>query len=560
MDTLDNNGKLETMKRLNFLLIILCCNAPSIAQDTATRLLVRADDMGASRSANFAAIEAYEKGIVRSVEVMVPGAWFEEAATLLNDRPDLDVGIHLTLTSEWSGVKWRPLTSCASITDESGYFFPFVWKNEQMPHADNIVESAWNIDEIENELRAQIELGLKRIPHITHLSEHMGCLSFSDATKALLPKLAEAYGLSVKLEGVSRFPAWSGSSVSAKDKVANLLRELDQLPAGTHLLVEHPAFDDLETRGFGHVGYENVAEDRAGVLMALTDPSVQQKIAERGIQLISYKHLKESSRPATLAQDTIARTEGNTGRQSRPPVKWVNPEISLSAGLTHYVLPSDAMGHEVGFTVWTPEGYEEATSQRYSVIYFLHGMGGSESSDAAGFSSWLAQAIETGALPPVICVFPNGGRSGYRGAVEKMIVDELIPHIDNQFRTVADGAHRGVAGFSMGGAGAVYLSIKHPELFGVAGSMGGGIRMENEGLKQQAMQVLPVWKKRNMGFIMVNGDNDRPHAFDEFSGMLRGAGVAHQLLVLEDTGHNLGHYYERSVSQLLSFIGEYLGN
>src|SRR5690554_752068 len=161
------------MKRLIFLLVIFLCNSPCIAQDSTTRLLVRADDMGASRSANLAAIEAYEKGIVRSVEVMVPGAWFEEAAILLRDRPELDVGIHLTLTSEWTGVKWRPLTHCPSITDDSGYFLPFVWTNQTLPQPNSIVERSWNIDEIEAELRAQIELGLQRIPHVSHLSEHM---------------------------------------------------------------------------------------------------------------------------------------------------------------------------------------------------------------------------------------------------------------------------------------------------------------------------------------------------------------------------------------------------
>lgn len=280
------------MRQLYFLTVILAHTAHGLAQDNATRLLVRADDMGASRSANLAAIEAYEKGIVRSVEVMVPGAWFEEAAVLLRDRPGLDVGVHLTLTSEWSGVKWRPLTHCPSITDESGCFFPFVWKNKQLPHAASIAESKYNMAEIETELRAQIEYALKQIPRISHLSEHMGCLSFSDEGKALLEKLAKDYGLSVNLAGVSRFPAWSGSSVSASDKVRNLRREIEQLPAGTYLLVEHPAYDDLESQGLGHVGYENVAEDRAGVLAAFTDTAVQQKVAERGVQLISYKDLK----------------------------------------------------------------------------------------------------------------------------------------------------------------------------------------------------------------------------------------------------------------------------
>lgn len=538
------------MRQSSLLSIILLYIMPCVAQDAPIKLLVRADDMGASRSANFAAIEAYEKGIVRSVEVMVPGAWFEEAALLLRDRPGLDVGVHLTLTSEWSGVKWRPLTHCPSITDESGYFFPFVWKNEQLPHAASIVESEYNIAEIEKELRAQIEYALERIPHITHLSEHMGCLSFSDEGKALLEKLATAYGLSVNLEGVSRFPAWSGSTVSAGSKVDNLRREIEQLPAGTYLLVEHPAYDDLETQGLGHVGYENVAEDRAGVLAAFIDAAVQQKVTEKGIQLISYRDLEKGA----------GRPQGRAGQQNRPPVKWVNPDIPQYAGLSHQILASEAMGHDVGFTVWTPPGYHNSGNQRYPVIYFLHGMGGTESSDAAGFSAWVAKAVEEDVLPEVICVFPNGGRSGYRGDVEKMIVDELIPRIDSEYRTVARAESRGVAGFSMGGAGAVYLSIRHPELFSVAGSMGGGIRIESDELKQEIIAALPIWKQRDFGFFMVNGDDDRPTAFSAFAEMLGDAEVDHQLIVLEQTGHNLGHYYERSIQQLFSFIGTYIEN
>ncbi len=260
-------------------------------EDQAIRLLVRADDMGASRSINISTIAAYEKGIVRSVEVMVPGAWFEEAAVLLNERPDLDVGIHLTLTSEWSRVKWRPLTHCPSITDADGYFLPFVWKNQLLPEAGNIVEMDWDLAEIERELRAQIELALQKIPHISHLSEHMGCLQFSDETKDLAKKLAAEYGLAIQMDDVKRFPTWSGNDVSAEQKTANLRREIEHLAPGTYLLVEHPAFDDLETQGMGHVGYENVAEDRYGVFKAFTDQQVVDQVDQSGIQLISYRDL-----------------------------------------------------------------------------------------------------------------------------------------------------------------------------------------------------------------------------------------------------------------------------
>src|SRR5690606_19857950 len=277
------------MKKLYLLFLLFLTGFRPMAQEAPINILVRADDMGAARSVNMAAIESYEKGIVQSVEVIVPGPWFEEAASLLRDRPDLDVGIHLTLTSEWSDIKWRPLTHCPSITDADGYFFPFIWKNNHSPESPYLTGVSWDIKEIEQELRAQIELGMKRIPQVTHLSEHMGCLGFSEEAKQLLDRLAAEYNLSVDLSQVSRFPPWSGNEMTASMKIENLRAQLEQLPAGDHLLVEHPSYNDLETQGLGHVGYENVAEDRAGVLQANTDPKVKEIIVKRGIHLKSYR-------------------------------------------------------------------------------------------------------------------------------------------------------------------------------------------------------------------------------------------------------------------------------
>jgi len=88
------------------------------------RLLVRGDDIGSFATANQACIDACKNGIVRSLEVMVPCAWFPEAVTLLNENPFIDVGVHLVLTSEWTNCKWRPLTIAPSLTDEYGYFYP----------------------------------------------------------------------------------------------------------------------------------------------------------------------------------------------------------------------------------------------------------------------------------------------------------------------------------------------------------------------------------------------------------------------------------------------------
>ena len=130
--------------------------------------------MGALHSVNEASIDTYKNGIEQSAEVLVVGSWFPEAVKMLKENPGLDVGVHLAITSEWENVKWRPLTDCPSLVDENGYFFPMMGPNPAYP-GQSVMENAskFDIKEIEKEFRAQIELALKNIPQITHISGHM---------------------------------------------------------------------------------------------------------------------------------------------------------------------------------------------------------------------------------------------------------------------------------------------------------------------------------------------------------------------------------------------------
>ena len=249
-------------------------------------------------------------------------------------------------------------------------------------------------------------------------------------------------------------------------------------------------------------------------------------------------------------QDT---TRANNQRRNNREVKWVNPEIPVMEGLVQKILKSNALGHEVGFVVWTPPEYAKNTGTRYPVIYFLHGMGGTEASDAAAFSGYVSAAIKDGLLPPMICVFPNGGLSGYRGEVEKMIIDELIPQIDRDYRTLAKAQSRMLTGFSMGGSGSINLSLMHPELFCIAGSMGGRFRANEQNLPL-VEKAIPIWKKNNYGFFFVNGDNDNPDAFNDFSAILKKNEIDNKLMVLPDTGHDLGKYYKESSGELFKLI------
>ncbi|MEQ8789231.1 MAG: alpha/beta hydrolase-fold protein [Pirellulaceae bacterium] len=246
--------------------------------------------------------------------------------------------------------------------------------------------------------------------------------------------------------------------------------------------------------------------------------------------------------------------------QERPrrEVSWVNSKLPESPGLSHHVLPSKALGRDVGYVVWKPEDFDDSGATRYGVIYFLHGMGGNESADAGGFSSLVRSAVKRGVMPPVICVFPNGGRSGYRGEVETMIVDELIPLIDKSYPTKAEAGSRVVAGFSMGGAGSVRLSLLHPELFCAAASWGGGMWRDSETLLAAVDRDAKALKANAYATLLINGDQDRPDAYASLVEKLSAHAIPSQVVVLEDTPHNLGLYYQRSGKQMTDFLGEHL--
>ena len=258
---------------------------------------------------------------------------------------------------------------------------------------------------------------------------------------------------------------------------------------------------------------------------------------------------------AVTAQSTTAQ------RQQRE-ISWVNPEIAEVQGLEHKVLDSKSLGHDVGYVVWTPPNYDGSKETRYPVLYFLHGAGGTEASDSSGFASRVSSAVRSGKFPPVVCVFPNGGMSGYRDKVESMIIDELIPLVDHDYKTKANASGRAIAGFSMGGAGSVRLSILHPELFCGAGSWGGALSRRGSGedspLLPAAKANAKTLKANNFALLTINGDQDHAEGFTPLGKVFKPLGISHTAVTLADTKHNLGHYYERSSDTMLAFLAKRL--
>ena len=221
------------------------------------------------------------------------------------------------------------------------------------------------------------------------------------------------------------------------------------------------------------------------------------------------------------------------------PVVWVNSFKSLPPRVDHFAFASAAMGHNVGVTVHRP-----AHNQPAPVIYFLHGRGGDETTDMPAFLSLLRGVLRQYQLPEPLVVLPNGGLTGYRGPMATMIVDELMPYIDQHYSTRPERRFRLVAGFSMGGAGAVRLAIQYPEAFGGAASWGGGMR--DTTLLALVDQQAPLYQAQNVRFLLVNGEHDRPEAFLPLADLLQRQGIGYERIVMEDVNHDMGKYLSRS--------------
>jgi len=157
---------------------------------------------------------------------------------------------------------------------------------------------------------------------------------------------------------------------------------------------------------------------------------------------------------------------------------WNNPPKEKIAGLDHGTFRSASMNVDVGFNIYLPGQYAKQNQQRFPVIYYLHGIKGNESS-YLDYARLLEQAIKSGAAPHMILVFANGGETSFfsdspdRNVMgETVIIRELIPQIDQHYRTISSASGRSVHGFSMGGFGALKFAFKYPDLFGSVVSYG----------------------------------------------------------------------------------------
>lgn len=299
--------------------ILLACSLimtiHSVAQPTlaerlgydadAKLVLIHSDDIGMSHSTNEACIEVFDAGIVKSGSVMVPCPWFSQIAQWAVENPEVCLGIHLTHTAEWKQYRWGPIagrTVVPSLLDPNGFFFRGV---------SSVVEYA-KPEEVEVEIRAQIDKALAHGIKPTHLDSHMGTLYAKPEFLQAALKVSEEYDIPfmffnptpMMMERTgNQFPVELSKQMAArgiplldgllgigdvpvegmKEAYMDLFRNVEP---GVFEVILHPAKDGDELRAI-----TGSAARRHEEYKIFTDPEMKEFIESLDIHIISWKDM-----------------------------------------------------------------------------------------------------------------------------------------------------------------------------------------------------------------------------------------------------------------------------
>ncbi len=268
-------------------------------------LIIHADDLGVSHSENMASIHALEKGSVSSASIMVPCPWFPEIAAYSKANPKADLGLHLTLTSEWRVYKWGPVTShdeVFSLLDAQGYL------NEGV---EALLKNA-KLEHVEKELRSQIERAKKFGIDPTHFDAHMGAALASPDFLQILLKLGREYRVPVHIgKEFSQFFNFDFSQyLTAQDVVIDrtimasgpnyksgmenfYTEQLKSLQPGVHVLLLHAAYDNDEMKAVT-IGHEDFgATWRQHDVDFFTSEKCKKLIEEQNIKVITWREIRD---------------------------------------------------------------------------------------------------------------------------------------------------------------------------------------------------------------------------------------------------------------------------
>jgi predicted glycoside hydrolase/deacetylase ChbG (UPF0249 family) len=278
---------------LLFILILL--SSCSLNQKTINKtsseqpvLMIRCDDIGMCHTVNMAIQQVVKSGVSFSASVMFVCPWYQEAVDILKAHPEISVGVHLTLNAEWKNYRWGPILGkggVPSLVDSCGYFFP----SRAKFFANNP-----KIEEVEQELRAQIDRAIRSGLRIDYVDYHMGTAVETPEFRALVERLAKEYHL-----GISRYfgevDMQSIYSVPAKSKTDSLAAIIKRIDPGTrYLAVFHIGMETPEMKALvdlNEFGLAQMSQHRHAELKALCSKKFKKILKEKKFRLVTYREI-----------------------------------------------------------------------------------------------------------------------------------------------------------------------------------------------------------------------------------------------------------------------------
>jgi predicted glycoside hydrolase/deacetylase ChbG (UPF0249 family) len=268
-------------------------------------LIIHADDLGAAHSADAASFDALDRGAVTSASIMMPTPWVTEVATYARAHPNADLGLHLTITSEWETYRWGSVESSdrvPSLLDSTGTF----------PSDVGPVAIRAKPDEVERELRAQVERALALGIHPTHLDSHMGALFSTPQLAAVYVKVAHDYHLPF-LAVRGNPPGGPQTTYAPNDVLLDnviiagpevprdkwkdfYLQAIAGLRPGLTEMIVHLGHDDAELQAVtvNHEPYGSAWRQRD--YDVVNSPEFRKALADNHIVLVHWKDLQKLAR------------------------------------------------------------------------------------------------------------------------------------------------------------------------------------------------------------------------------------------------------------------------
>lgn len=241
-----------------------------------------------SHAVNMGLERLISTGLPVSVSVMFPTPWYQETVEILKRHPNVSVGIHLTLNSEWKNYRWGPVlgrTAVPTLVDADGYF---------LPSAEALHNNHPDLGEVEKELRAQIDRALKSGLKIDYVDYHMGTAVRYPEFREITEKLAREFGLGMsEYFGETRHdPQYAAPPPKKAD---SLVAMIGRLQPRFNLVVTHVGIDGPELGALLDMNTSNplpeMSKNRQGELDALTSQRFSKAVKAHNVQLITYRQL-----------------------------------------------------------------------------------------------------------------------------------------------------------------------------------------------------------------------------------------------------------------------------